>query len=188
MRKVGSWFADFPFVVTSALIVLVATHFALAQRLPAINVALALALSDVSEPRETLMGLALGVASVSALVGGFAGVVVIFGLGAEHDRFRLLRRGAGARLRASWVSVVLSSFAGAFGSVVSAVIVVAFGAEPAMWLLELCLLVAAHGAVRLTALLAGLARIVDEGDRDADREARTHSSEDLIADKSGQQG
>lgn len=183
LRRFGSFFVNYPAAVSVLILVAVAAHFWLAQERPELNVARALAESAVPEPRETLMSLALGVAGVSAMVGGFAGVVVVFGLGTEHDRFRLLRRNGGSRLRASWISVVLSSFTGAFGAVVSAVMVVGFGVEPGMWVLEACLLFTAHGAVRLTVLLAGLARIVDEGDRDADRQKRTVKSTDLIPKK-----
>lgn len=183
MKRIGGWFADYPLLVTVAIVAIVALHFRLAQIWPFLNVAATLANSDVPEPRDTLTALALGVASVAAMVGGFAGVVVVFGLGSEHDRFRLLRRAGKRRLRANWVSVVLSSFAGAFGAVIAAVMVVGFGVEPGMWALEVFLLFAAHGAIRLTALLAGLASIVDEGDTDADREANVVDNDTLIPHK-----
>lgn len=183
LKMICGWFADFPLLVSSTIVVLVLAHFWIAQSLPAINVAARLASNTVGDPRATLTALALGVAAVSAMVGGFAGVVVVFGLGSESDRFRLLRQSGGRRLRASWVSVVLSSFSGAFGAVVSAVMVVGFGVEPAMWVLEACLLFAAHGAIRLIALLAGLAGIVDEQDRDEDRARRTTPKADIIPNK-----
>jgi len=126
------------------------------------------------------MSLALGVAGVSAMVGGFAGVVVVFGLGSENDRFRLLRRKGSRRLRANWISVVLSSFAGAFGALIAAVIVVGFGAEAGMWVLEVCILVTAHAAIRLTGLLAGLAGIVDSEDEDHDRAVNTVRTSEII--------
>lgn len=179
-RVVGGWFADYPPFVSLLIIALVVAHFLVAQEIPEINIPAVLAQSSVPEPRDTLTSLALGVAGVSAMVGGFAGVVVVFGLGSENDRFRLLRQSGGRRLRASWVSVVLSSFTGAFGAVIAAVIVVGFGVEPGMWVLEVCLLFAAHGAIRLTALLSGLAGIVDEEDKDADRRAKLVPKSRLI--------
>ena len=183
LRKVSGLFVDFPIAVSIVLVALVFGHLWLSQTFPRINIAAALAGSSLSDPRDTLTSLSLGVAGVSAMVGGFAGVVVVFGLGSENDRFRLLRQGGGRRLRASWISVVLSSFAAAFAAVVSAVMVVGFGIEPGMWVLEGCLLFAAHGAIRLTALLAGLAGIVDQSDKDADRAKRTTSIASLIPDK-----
>lgn len=183
LRRIGAWFADYPLAVSGFLIAVVLIHLWLATIFPSLNVAAALADSTIQDSSATLNELALGVAGVSAMVGGFAGVVVVFGLGSENDRFRLLRRSGGRRLRANWISVVLSSFAGAFGAVVSAVMVVAFAAEPAMWVLETCLLFAAHGAIRLTALLAGLAGIVDETDRDADRDSRVVPTASLMPDK-----
>ena len=182
-KNLLAWFADYPFFVTVVLVLAVLGHFWLSQTLPSLNVALRLAEADPSNPRETLSSLALGVAGVSAMVGGFAGVVVVFGLGTENDRFRLLRMHGGRRLRASWISVVLSSFAGAFLAVVAAVLVVAFGGEPGMWVMELCILLAAHGAIRLTVLLAGLAKIVDQEDIDATREKRVIPNSRVIPNK-----
>jgi len=182
MKRIGGWLADYPSLVSGLILIAVAAHLALSQALPILNVAAALAGSEVPDPWGTLTSLALGVASVAAMVGGFAGVVVVFGLGSEHDRFRLLRRAGQRRLRANWVSVVLSSFAAAFGAVVAAVIVVAFSVEAGMWLLEACLLFAAHGAVRLTALLAGLAGLVDESDADKERATRRVPTRELITD------
>jgi hypothetical protein len=181
LNAIGGWFASFPLLVSSVLIALVAGHLALSQTYPTLNVAATLADTSASDPVDTLMSLALGVAGVSAMVGGFAGVVVVFGLGSENDRFRLLRRRGARRLRANWISVVLSSLTGAFGAVISAVVIVGFGAEFGLWVLEGCLLFTAHGAIRLTALLAGLAGIVDSQDEDAEQTAAAVSPEGLIS-------
>lgn len=182
-RVVGGWIANYPLFATSLIAVVVATHFALSQRWPVLNVALALAQTIAGDAQGTLMALALGFAAVSAMVGGFAGVVVVFGLGSENDRFRLLRRKGSRRLRANWISVVLSSFCGAFGALVAAVIVVGFGTEPGMWVLEVCLLVTAHAAIRLTCLLSGLAGIVDAEDEDHDRSSKTVRTSDVLSDE-----
>ncbi|WP_341956139.1 hypothetical protein [Microbacterium sp. LWH13-1.2] len=182
LRTIGGWFANYPLFVSMLIIGLVIAHFAASQRWPVLNVSAALAVTSAGDVKGTLTALALGVAGVSAMVGGFAGVVVVFGLGSENDRFRLLRRKGSRRLRANWVSVVLSSFTGAFGALVAAVIVVGFGAEPGMWVLEACLLVTAHAAVRLTCLLAGLAGIVDAEDDDHARNTNTVPTTDLIGD------
>lgn len=181
IRAVGGWFANYPFFVTVFIVAVVVLHFFAAQRWTVLNIAAALAATAAGDPQDTLMSLALGVAGVSAMVGGFAGVVVVFGLGSENDRFRLLRRKGSRRLRANWVSVVLSSFTGAFGALVAAVIVVAFGAEPGMWVLEVCTLVTAHAAIRLTCLLAGLAGIVDSDDEDQARLANTVPTAHVIS-------
>lgn len=183
MRRIGGRLADYPQLVSVLILVVVMAHFLLSLRFPALNVPAHLANTMASDPRSLLTSLSLGVAGVSAMVGGFAGVVVVFGLGTENDRFRLLRRSGGRRLRASWISVVLSSFTGAFGAVLAAVIVVAFAGEPAMWLLEACVLFAAHGAIRLTALLAGLAGIVDQEDQDSENKRREAQTDEWIPDK-----
>lgn len=184
LRRARGVFVDYPSVVSWAILAAVIAHLLLAQHFPKMNIAAALADSKLLDPEFVLMSLSLGVAGVSAMVGGFAGVVVVFGLGSENDRFRLLRRRGGRRLRANWISVVLSSFAAAFGAVISAAVVVAVGPEPGMWLLEACLLFAAHGALRLTALLAGLAGIVDQEDADAARGRATAPTVSVIPNKS----
>ncbi|AWB94726.1 hypothetical protein DCE93_02855 [Agromyces badenianii] len=173
-------FANYPLFVSLLILAAVVAHFLVSQRWPVVNVAAALANTEAGDAQDTLTSLALGVAGVSAMVGGFAGVVVVFGLGSENDRFRLLRQKGSQRLRANWISVVLSSFTGAFGALISAVIVVAFGAEPGMWILELCILITAHAAIRLTCLLAGLAGIVDSEDEDHARTRNTVRTADII--------
>lgn len=180
LKTIGSWFSNYPLFVSALIIAAVVVHFIVSLKWAFLNVAAALANTKASDPQDTLTSLALGVAGVSAMVGGFAGVIVIFGLGSENDRFRLLRRTGARRLRANWISVVLSSFTGAFGALVVAVMVVGFGAEPGMWVLEACLLVTAHAAIRLTCLLAGLAGIVDSQDKDDARQGNTVATADVI--------
>ncbi|MBT1666645.1 hypothetical protein [Curtobacterium flaccumfaciens] len=182
-RGIVGTLTDFPTIVTGLIVIFVAVQLLASLRWPELNVAHALATSDVADVRSALSSLALGVAGVSALVGGFAGVVVVFGLGTENDRFRLLRAKGGRRLRASWISVVLSSFASAFGAVIAAVTVVAFDPEVAMWILELCVIIAAHGAIRLTLLLAGLAKIVDSNDDATVTQERLDALGPLVPDK-----
>lgn len=183
IRKIGGLFINYPLFVTSLIFALVAGHFLASQVWPQSNIAATLANTTATDPQDILATLALGVAGVSAMVGGFAGVVVIFGLGSENDRFRLLRRKGAHRLRANWISVVLSSFSGAFGSLVAAVIVVGFGTQLGMWVLEICLLVAAHAAIRLTCLLAGLAGIVDSEDKDHARASNTVRTAEIFGNE-----
>ncbi|MDF2991414.1 MAG: hypothetical protein K0S37_1928 [Microbacterium sp.] len=49
-----------------------------------------------------------------------------------------------------------------------------------MWVLEACLLVTAHAAIRLTSLLVGLAVVVDAEDRDSERENRVVATSALM--------
>jgi hypothetical protein len=61
--------------------------------------------------------------------------------------------------------------------------VVGFGIEPGMWVLEACLLFTAHAAIRLTALLGGLAGIVDSQDEDAERKENTVPTSEIFPDE-----
>lgn len=183
MRRITGLVGDYPFATTLLIVALVGAHFVASILWPEVNVASALARTRAGDEQALLSELSIGVAGVSAMVGGFAGVVVVFGLGTETDHFRLLRTSGGSRLRANWLSVVMSSFAAAFGAVLAAVTVVAFDATTAMWILELCLLISAHAALRLTALLAGLAGLVDEQDAQKNFEERKTPIAGLIPPK-----
>lgn len=183
IRKIWNWLVNYPLFATISLFSVVAVHFVTSQRWGILNIALKLAKTSADDPEGILTSLALGVAGVSAMVGGFAGVVVIFGLGTENDRFRLLRTKGNQRLRANWISVVLSSFAGAFGAIAASVIVVGFNIQAGMWVLEVCALMAAHAAIRLTCLLAGLAKIVDGNDKEEEERRSSISTALVIPDK-----
>jgi len=183
IRRFGSWFVDYPTGANAVILASVVLHVVLANRWPDLDIAGRLADAALrASSDENLISLALGAASIAAMVGGFAGVVVIFGLGAEYDRFRVLRQRGGRRLRASWISVVLVSLSSAFASVMAAVVVVAFDASVGMWIFEAALLFSAHGAVRLTWLLARLAKLVDAADEDARLEAATASLSSIFRD------
>ncbi|EEB9150743.1 hypothetical protein XL14_24290, partial [Salmonella enterica subsp. enterica serovar Paratyphi B] len=86
LRTVGGWFANYPLFVSVLIVGLVVGHFYASQTWTVLNVAAALANTSAGDVQGTLTALALGVAGVSAMVGGFAGVVVVFGLGSENDR------------------------------------------------------------------------------------------------------
>jgi len=183
IKRVLGVLVDYPTVANVLVLTLVGVHLLTTQWHPDWNIAVRLVeASTESKTLSDLTSLALGAATIAAMVGGFAGVVVIFGLGAENDRFRILRQKGGRRLRASWVSVVLVSFVAAFGSVSAAIVVVAFNAVVGMWIFEATLLLSAHAAVRLTWLLGRLARLVDASDKDAETQSKRVSAESMFKD------
>jgi hypothetical protein len=182
--SIAGFLIDYPTAANALVLTLVIAHFYLAQTFPSWDVPGRLAAANgKTASLEDLTSIALGAASIAAMVGGFAGVVVIFGLGGEYDRFRVLRQKGGRRLRASWISVVLVSFTAAFGSLVAAIVCVAFTPYTGMWIFEASLLLAAHGAVRLTWLLSRLAILVDAADADASRLEQTASVDSMFPNR-----
>jgi len=176
LRRARSYLVDHPSAVTLAIFILVLAHLIVATWIsqvapPAlfVNVAAKALPAAVSS-------LAVGVASVAAMVGGFAGVVVVFGLSSDDERFRQVRLKASTSLRRNWMSVVTTPLFAAFGSMLAATLATAGFIPAALWLLELCTLLAAHGALRLVVLLSELVRVVhaaDEAQKTQDDEIDT---------------
>ena len=106
----------------------------------------------------------LGTAAAAAILAGFAGVVVVFGLTADGDRFRVFRLEAGKSLRGKWTSTSLAGFAAAGLSPGAAIAVVNGPDVAAPWLFELSLLLMAHGALRTVWILRELIVVVRNED------------------------
>ena len=106
----------------------------------------------------------LGTAAASAILAGFAGVVVVFGLTADGDRFRIFRVESGQRLQSNWTSTSLAGFTAAGLSLASSVLVVNGPAFLAPWVFEMSLFLMAHGAVRTIWILRELVTVVRNQD------------------------
>jgi len=171
-RRLQAGFVDHPTVVTGLLAALVAAQFTIAALwVPQMDLSLLFGQLPVADLRSTLTQLALGLAGVAAMVGGFAGVVVVFGLSSEDARFREVRMKAATSLRRNWTSVVTTPLVAAFGSLVAAGAagIGVFGVS--VWILEICLLLAAHGSVRLVIILRELVTVVHRADEAAQKPA-----------------
>lgn len=168
---------DYPLLVNGALLALVLAYWGVTVVWSS-SLSLAHALRSVGD--ANLMTLHLGTAALAAMVAGFSGVVVVFGLSGENDRFRRLRDAGGARLHANWISVVATSFAGAFLALACATI--AIGGQPrvSVWIGLYAMLLPAHGAVRLIWLFSALARVVKGEDGDRKRADSTVSTRELF--------
>lgn len=170
-------FRDFPRLTSTVLGVVVIGHLFLARRLDALD--LPGQLLAASTP-EALLAIALGVAGLAALVGGFAGVVIVFGVGTEHPRFRLLRQRGGGPLAANWISVVVDALLSAFMAITAAVTIAAGQGRAGLWLAEVALLLAAHGSIRLVWLLSQLVRVVGAHDADEAVQQRVVPSDNVV--------
>lgn len=183
IRAIGGHLLDRPSTVTIVIAVVVAAQFAVSKLwLPFLSPSTFFAAVKPEQLPATIGSLALGVAAVAAMVGGFAGVVVVFGLSSEDERFRLVRINASTSLRSNWMSIVTTPLAAAFGAILAAGFATALWAGAAIWILEVCFLLAAHGAVRLVVLLNELVRVVHFADEAAQKAANTLKDDEFFED------
>lgn len=182
-RRAGGYLLDHPSAVTLIVAALVLSHFLASKYwLPQLSPAGLFAAVTPKDLPTAVAELAIGVAAVAAMVGGFAGVVVVFGLSSEDERFRKVRINASTSLRRNWMSIVTTPLAAAFGSIVAAAFATAWWTSASVWILEVCVLLAAHGAVRLVILLNELVRVVSYADEAAQQEENTVDEEDFFSD------
>lgn len=181
MRRVGSFLLDHPSMVTLMLAVVVVIQFLVSVIwLPWIAPARLFDAVSPVERSKAIAELAIGVAGVAAMVGGFAGVVVVFGLSSDDERFRKVRLKAATSLQRNWMSVVTTPLVAAFGAFVASVIATAGAIDASVWLLELCVLLAAHGAARLVVVLFELVKVVHESDVAAQHTAETVDTDEFF--------
>lgn len=167
MEQIRGFLRSQPFWIDGVLLTLVCIHlFATSIGwIPDIWTALA-------DPKKQIQAqdIYLGMLGPSAIIAGFAGVVVVFGLTASTERFKRFRVQAGRSLRRTWSSTSMSGFV----SVALAVVAALCGIAELFWLapyvFEACLLLFAHGAIRLVWILSQMIGIVRADDVvDADR-------------------
>lgn len=186
MRAAKSWFIENPKWITLIAVTFVVAHFAVTLLYPSASLALFLAIDEIDTARQLVLDLSLGMASVAAMVGGFAGVVVVFGLSSDDDRFREVRITASSSLKRNWSSVVTTPLFAAFIALIAAGVSIGGWPSVALWLLELCMLLAAHGAIRLVLVLSELVRVVHKSDEDALKgnsdEENPISTDDFLGD------
>ncbi len=172
LSSVGGWLGDHPTRTNLILFGIAAVHTVALLIWPSLDVWTGL-LSDSQSP-ETL---ALALVTAGALLAGFAGVVVIFGLQNNSERFRKLRRQGGGELKQNWSSMSAAGFWTMGLAIVSALGYMAESAIVGGQFLELSLLVLAHGSIRLIWVLQQLIGVVSTEDELADRRDRTVATE-----------
>ncbi|TFC90104.1 hypothetical protein E3T24_00190 [Cryobacterium sp. TmT2-59] len=102
----------------------------------------------------------LGLLGGAAIVAGFAGVVVVFGLSATSIRFRQLRISGGKSLAANWASTSSSGLSATGLSLLASILVPTALLFIAPWLFELAILFIVHSSVRLIWLLRSIIEVV----------------------------
>ncbi|GAA1404038.1 hypothetical protein [Oerskovia paurometabola] len=161
--RVVAFLQDRPRGVTVSLILLVAAHAVLAHFLPSLDFWDALREPSESSVQNTVT-IYLSLSGASALAAGFAGVVIVFGLGSTSVKFLTFRVRAGRSLRRNWTSVIGSSFAAAGGATVAALLAVSGELWIAAWVFELGLVLVIHPVIRMVWLLWVLMGVVESDD------------------------
>lgn len=105
----------------------------------------------------------LAILSVSAMVAGFAGVVVVFGL-STVDILRKLRASAGKALTRNWISVSNAGFLGTGLALIAVLVLYSPLKHAAVWFFELAILICLNGILRLLWLLKSLIKLVQADD------------------------
>lgn len=114
MRGFKKYVIDYPGIATAAcLLAPLLAWFAFWKLNPHLN---------FGEIDHGLTGeIYLGLAGVAAICGGFAGVIIVFGLTPTSDLFRKFRIETGDRLAANWTSIFTNSFLAAALAIIAAI-------------------------------------------------------------------
>jgi len=171
MERLKGFLRGQPFWIDGGIVVLVGLHFVASwlDRIPNVWAAL----SDPKQ-QEAARAIYLGMLGPAAIVAGFAGVVVVFGLTAGSERFRMFRANAGDSLRRTWVSSSLSGFEAVGLSVAAALLSVSGLPLLAAYVFEASLLILLHGSLRLVWILAQMIGIVRADDVVATDKGKTY--------------
>lgn len=176
LNKIKGLAQDHPKVITALLIVAVLVHAILTFYGLIDNT-----WASFLESGSTI-SVYLAACSVAAIVAGFAGVVVTFGLTASGERFRVLRASAGKHLGDNWASTSISGFTAAGLGLLAAILDASGLAYLGPWIFELSLLILIHGTVRVIWLLINLGDITGSGDKEAvERSQRTAVNDEYFS-------
>lgn len=142
--------------------IVIAIQFAISREYPVLN--LPRFLSEKSDPAD-LISLTVALSTVSAIIAGFAGVVIVLGLSSENEKFRAFRLLAGNNLESNWTSIARNSFLSSFLGIGCLIFVLIGNEEFSMWVLEFAFLLALDATLRILYLLRTLAKLVSSQDR-----------------------
>ena len=168
-RRVAGWVKDYPQWVSLIVAGVVAAHGFASWRWNWLSPYKALTRDDQV---STAVAIFAGTAGAAALVAGFAGVVLVFTIGAPGPRLRTFRYRGGGSLRRNWIVVVAEPFVSTLLGLVAAVTATTSGRPVAPWLFELAVALLAHAATRLVWILHELVQIVAVDDRLLDQKDR----------------
>ncbi|QDM56387.1 RexB family abortive infection protein [Gordonia phage Sidious] len=177
MRKILKILEARPYVVTVAIVVLGIAEFVTAQR-DWFTSAVGNLLRDASDGAG--VAVALGMSSVAAIVAGFVGVIVVFGLGSDNAIIISFRHRTGSVMRSNWISVIGSSFASAILGFVGAILLAASSYQLAGAVLCVGMLLLCHAIIRTLWLFGVLMTVIATGDAREDRRRRTRSTSDIF--------
>lgn len=160
MCGVKKYVIDYPSITTGACLTLpTISYFAFQKFKWQLN---------FGEINHSLVGeMYLGLAAVAAISGGFAGVIIVFGLTPTSDLFRKFRLDAGDRMAANWVSVFTNSFLAAAIAIIATVLEVANFDTIARFVFAAGCLLLLHSCIRSIWILHQLLTLVRNDDEAA---------------------
>lgn len=170
MRKLIGIYQDRPLVIAVGLAVVVTVHAVLGLTWASGLVPYSALAQEVNN--SISVTLYLGAAAASAIVAGFAGVIIVFTIGSGLPRLQRFRYAAGDKLGRNWIIVVAEPLAAALLGIVSSVVQMTDARLLAPWLFEFGVVLLIEGAFRLVWILKELVQIVGASDIDAEREQR----------------
>ncbi len=163
---VKKYAADFPSITTAACVILpMIGWFVHSKASPHFQL-------NIGPIDHGLVGeVYIGLAGVAAIAGGFAGVIIVFGLTPSSELFRKFRLDAGERMVANWISIITNSFlAAALGIAASTLEALSFHAVGAFVFSSGCLLLL-HSSIRSIWILRTLLTLVRNDDRRTQQES-----------------
>jgi hypothetical protein len=113
----------------------------------------------------------VGLGSVAAICGGFAGVIIVFGLTPTSDLFRRFRISAGERMSANWISIITNAFFAAGVAIAAAVLEVLNFHTVGVFVFGTGCLLLIHSFLRSIWILRQLLTLVRNDDRAARNQA-----------------
>lgn len=177
---------DRPFLVSLAIACTVGLHSAVSSLwLTSLNPYKSLPESANSSTSVTLY---LGAAAASAIVAGFAGVVIVFTVGSASPRVRMFRYQAGRQLRANWLVVIAEPLIATLLGILASIVQMTSGKPASPWLFELAMGLLIHGAARLLWVLKLLTEVVNADDVIVEREQLKPSLDEMFGEEPGQRG
>ncbi|MGP5484845.1 hypothetical protein ACTXMZ_17915 [Brachybacterium alimentarium] len=161
MGRLKGFLRGQPYWIDGGILGIVVLHFAATWLRWVPNAWVALSTAD---DQSLVQAVYLGMLGPAAIVAGFAGVVVVFGITASSERFKKFRAQAGQSLRRTWVASSLSGFEAVAFAIAAALLSISGFTLMAAFAFEASLFLLLHGAIRLIWILSQMIGIVRADD------------------------
>lgn len=176
----NKFWLNMPLFADLSLIAIVFAQYLFSEQFEWLNLPGLLAKSG---NQSDLISLTVAFSTVTAMIAGFAGVVIVLGLSSENEKFRAFRVAAGNNLRRNWISIAQNTFSSSFVSIICLLLVILGHSVLSMWFLEIAFVVAFSSTLRLLYLLKALAILVSSEDSKREKEQSATPVSQIIKQK-----